>query len=149
MYRHTIIKGDRFLSVMHARMRNNCSNLNSDLCNNHLRDDPYCDCVEVVEDAEHYLFQCPKFQRQRIILLQSLQRFLPFTTSELLKGKTELSYLDNCAIFSAIQLYIKSTKRLLKLTIHVHIVDFTHALSAYQGSNIFVTLLSFCIQLLM
>ncbi len=32
--------GDRFLSVIHARLRNKCSNLNSDLCNNHLKEYP-------------------------------------------------------------------------------------------------------------
>ncbi len=105
------LKGDRFLSVIHARLRNKCSNLNSDLCNNHIREDPYCECAEVVEDAEHYFFMCPKFQRQRTILLQSLHAFLPLNTTDLLKGKPQLPHPANCAIFSAVQTYIKETKR--------------------------------------
>ena len=32
--------GKRHLSVLHARIRNNCSNLNNDLFNNHPRDNP-------------------------------------------------------------------------------------------------------------
>ncbi len=96
---------------MHARLRNNCSNLNSDLCNNHLRDNPYCDCAEVVEDAEHFLFQCPKFHQERTLLLQSLHQFLPLVTVDLLKGKSQLSDSDNFVIFSAVQFYIKATKR--------------------------------------
>ena len=34
--------GNRYLSVLHARIRNNCSNLNNDLFINHLRDNPLC-----------------------------------------------------------------------------------------------------------
>ncbi len=66
------LEGDRFSSVIHSRIRNNCSNLNSDLCNNHLRDDPYCQCSETVEDAEHYLLQCPLYDAYRVTLFQSL-----------------------------------------------------------------------------
>lgn len=43
---HTVPKyfvyGDRSLSVYHARIRNECSNLNADLCKNHLRDNSLC-----------------------------------------------------------------------------------------------------------
>ncbi len=51
------LEGDRFSSIMHAQNRNKCSSLNSDLCNNYLRDNPNCDCGDLIEDAEHYLFQ--------------------------------------------------------------------------------------------
>ena len=36
--------GNRYISVLHARLRNNCSHLNEDLYINHLRLDPMCDC---------------------------------------------------------------------------------------------------------
>ena len=50
--------GKRVLSVMHARIRNNCSDLYNDLYTNHLRDDPICSCaVSEPEDAEHYFFR--------------------------------------------------------------------------------------------
>ena len=38
------IKGDRFLSVIHARIRNNYSNFYNDLYLNHLMPDPLCSC---------------------------------------------------------------------------------------------------------
>ena len=47
--------GDRYLSVVHARLRNNCSSLNNDLYLNHVREDPYCECGLSIENAEHYL----------------------------------------------------------------------------------------------
>ncbi len=103
--------GNRFLNVMHTRIRNNCSNLNSDLCNNYLREYPYCDCSETVEDAEHFFFHCLKYQQQRTTLLSSLRQYFPIDTNIILKGNQSLTFDENCAIFSAVQLYIKETKR--------------------------------------
>ena len=45
--------GNRYISVLHARLRNNCSHLNEDLYMNYLRLDPICDCNNGVENAEH------------------------------------------------------------------------------------------------
>ncbi len=105
------IEGDRFSSVMHARLRNKCSNLNSDLCNNHLRENPYCNCSEVVEDAEHYLFQCQPYHAERTILLRSLRQFHPFNTNALLYGLPHENIESNLIIFKAVQKFIKTTKR--------------------------------------
>ena len=33
----------RYISVLHAQLRNRCSNLNNDLYINHIRDNPLCD----------------------------------------------------------------------------------------------------------
>ena len=38
------IYGDRYLSVMHSRIRNNCSNLSNDLYLTHLTMNPLCSC---------------------------------------------------------------------------------------------------------
>ena len=43
--------GNRYTSVIHARLRNNCSSLNNDLLRNHARDNPLCDMGDVMEDA--------------------------------------------------------------------------------------------------
>ena len=46
------LKGKRRQFVLHCRIRNFCSNLHiNDLFHNHLRDSPFCDCLEVIEDA--------------------------------------------------------------------------------------------------
>ena len=37
--------------VLHARLRNRCSGLNSDLFRNHIRNNLICDLSDVVEDA--------------------------------------------------------------------------------------------------
>ena len=50
------IYGDRYLSVMHSRIRNNCSNLSNDLYHNHLTMNPLCSCNQEIENAEHFFF---------------------------------------------------------------------------------------------
>lgn len=47
------ITGNRVFSIYHCRIRNNCSNLNSDLFRNHLRPDTACECGFEIEDSEH------------------------------------------------------------------------------------------------
>ena len=46
--------GNRYLSVLHARLVNNCSNLNNDLFINHLCERPFCSWCNVIEDVKHY-----------------------------------------------------------------------------------------------
>ena len=50
------VSGQGISSVYHCRIRNNCSNLNDDLFNNHLKPTAACDCGFESEDAEHYFF---------------------------------------------------------------------------------------------
>ena len=46
---------NRYMSVLHARLKNNCSNLNNDLLINHLRKRPFCSWFNVTVDAKHSL----------------------------------------------------------------------------------------------
>lgn len=46
-----------FLSILHARIRNNCSDLKLDLFHNHLSADSSSSCWNDNEDALHYLFE--------------------------------------------------------------------------------------------
>ena len=50
--------GDRKFSVFQARLRNNCSDLKSDLHKNYISESNLCHCGYYVEDAEHYFFHC-------------------------------------------------------------------------------------------
>ena len=49
--------GDRYLSIMHCRIRNNCSNLSNGLYHNHLIPRPLCNCNLEIENAEQYFFR--------------------------------------------------------------------------------------------
>ena len=104
--------GSRFLSVMHARLRNGCSNLNNDLFLNKLRPNATCDkCGHEREDAEHYFMQCPSFTNERLRLFRATRNLHPLSAKMLLAGKESRPDEDNIFVFSHVQLFIKDTKR--------------------------------------
>ena len=76
--------GDRYFTVLHARIRNNCSSLNNDLYVNHLRADPLCNCLNENEDANHYFFKCVNYINQQVILFQARRNFHPLNLDKLL-----------------------------------------------------------------
>ena len=100
------LPGDRRSFLYHARLRNNCSNLNHDLFINHLKPNSICYCGNDIEDAEHYFFKCQKYAEQRLVLFHSTRQFHPLNLNMLLfdqkRQKSEL-FLD-------VQQYIKATK---------------------------------------
>ena len=104
------IDGKRKFSILHARLRNFCSNLNQDLFDNHLRIDPSCSCLRDVETAEHY-FKCEHYTEQRIRLFRDTREFHPLNVNTLLLGKETLSDNDNSRLFHSVQTYIHSTGR--------------------------------------
>lgn len=105
------ISGSRTFSVYHARLRNNCSDLNADLFYNHLKNDKRCQCGYETENAEHYLLKCTLFSEQRLRLFRSTSEFLPLSLQTLLFGNEQLSCDENARIFEAVQTFIKETKR--------------------------------------
>jgi len=108
---HLFLFGKRYISVLHARIRNGCSDLNFDLYNNHLRDSPQCDCSERLETSDHYFFQCNKYNAKRVLLFQTTRSLHPLNINLLLQGGEQLSYDDNVLIFEANQEFIKSSER--------------------------------------
>ena len=64
--------GDRYLSVLHARLRNTCSSLNSDLFKSKLVPSASCSCVYKNECSDHFLLYCNKFNLLRINLYMEL-----------------------------------------------------------------------------
>jgi hypothetical protein len=107
------INGERSSTVYHTRLRNNCSNLNSDLYNNHITQNPACECGALIEDAEHFLFQCKKFNHQRIELFRNTREFHPLSTQKLLFGINTLTNSQNMLLFHHVHRFIKETKRFI------------------------------------
>lgn len=103
--------GDRFLSVMHARIRNNCSNLSNDLFINHLSPNPMCCCNLEIENAEHFFFRCPKYTNEREMLFRETRVCHPLNLSKVLCGDLNGAIESNTLIFKAVHKYIKNTKR--------------------------------------
>ncbi len=109
--------GDRLLSVLHARLRNKCSTLNSDLCHANLIQSANCLCGYINENAEHFLLYCSLFNEERIQMYNEINWLnlsdLPISTELLLFGNEAISLDNNCAIFMCVQKYIKDCKRFL------------------------------------
>ena len=102
--------GKRYWQVIHARLRTNCSALNSDLYSKNITDSPSCNCG-AVENAYHFFLTCPQYYDQRINMLDSLA-FLPeITLKILLFGDQSLCLENNLSIFSVVQKYIEKSKR--------------------------------------
>ena len=105
------VQGNRKLSVLHARLRNHCSDLNLDLCNNHIRDNPLCDYLRNVENAEHFFFECTRFVAQTTVLFNSTRQFHPLNISTLLGGNEGLPLESNISIFTSVQKFLKDSAR--------------------------------------
>ena len=90
--------------------------MNHDLYKVSLASDPNCSCGQYVENAYHYLFECPLYIRQRDTLMTSIKRIcrLSDTTVDLalvLEGSTDLSPSQNQDVFKLVQSFISETKR--------------------------------------
>ena len=96
---------------MHARIRNECSNLNSDLLQNYLLIYPFCNCNLEIEKAEHYFFRCPNYVNERTRLFNESRTFHPLNLEILLYGVVEMSLEINMSLFKSVQTYIKDTGR--------------------------------------
>ena len=103
--------GDRYLSGMHARIRNECNTLNSDLHQIFLLINPFCNCNLEIENAEHYFFRCPKYLNERTRLFNETRTFHPLNLDILLYGVVVMSLDDNMSLFKSVQTYIKDTGR--------------------------------------
>ena len=96
----------------HARLRVGCSKLNGDLYYNlYANVEPDCLCGYPLEDAEHYLVQCPLFATEREELTDFLLGICDVTCHSLLYGCDNLSLMQNRRIFSAVHKFIIDTKR--------------------------------------
>ena len=103
--------GNRYISVLHARIRNTCSNSLSDLYINHLLLIPTCSCSEEVEDAEHYFCRCSNFRNEKETFFLSTSDFQPLNIYILLFGDKKLTTDENTSIFKAVETFIKDTRR--------------------------------------
>ena len=102
--------GNRCLSVLHARIRNNCSNLNNDLYINHLRDNPLCNWCNGIQDGEHYLFYCNNYRNERRVFFEIARDFQSLDINVLLYGYDTFDKTLNSSLLRAVHDYLKSTK---------------------------------------
>ena len=105
--------GNKYLSIIQARIRNNCFNLNSDLFLNHLKSDTMCFFGTGAEDAEHFFFKCNRYSDKRTILFRSTMAFHPLNTNKLLFGDENLITKITALLFASVQLFIQQSGRFM------------------------------------
>ena len=107
---HHFYHGERKYQIFHARLRTNCSPLNSTLFNKNIVETPLCTCG-LIEDADHYFFHCHKYNDARVILYNELYYLQVISLDLLLFGDLSLSCDANIKIVDAVHCYIKSSNR--------------------------------------
>ena len=60
---------------------------------------------------EYYFFKCSNYINERVILFQSTRNYHPLNTYILLFGDDNLSDENNSKVFTAVQIFIRDTKR--------------------------------------
>ena len=105
------IVGNRYMSVLLARLRNKYSGLNSDLFRNHIRNNPLCDLYDVVEDAYHYFFICRKYTVERQVFNDTVRGFHPRNINVILYGNENWKTEVNVVLFRAVHRYKHTSKR--------------------------------------
>lgn len=103
-------RGKRKEQILHCRLRLGMSDLNHDLFERHLQQNPSCSCQYPNETAEHYLLHCTNFTNQRqntILTIPANYRNI----ENLLYGNHTLQIKENEEIFDKAQAFIEKTKR--------------------------------------
>jgi len=106
--------GTRVNSVIHARLRNNCSDLKSDLYLSHVFETNKYELCNETEDVEHYFFKCLKYSVQRVKLFRSTHSMHPLNSNLLVYGDPRYSIERNISIVAAVHQFIQSMKRFNK-----------------------------------
>ena len=100
------------MSVLHARLKNKCSDLNSDLFRNRIRNNPLCDLCDLVEDAYRYFFPCRKYSVERQVFNDIVRGYYPLNINVILYGNENWNSEANIVLFRAVHRYEHASKRL-------------------------------------
>ena len=101
----------RKLSILHARLRHQCSSLNADLFRINVTNDPKCQCGALFEDSIHYLMEYASYTKteESVIYFINL-RETHKNIETLLFGNYETNINENFMIFNKVRAYIRQTK---------------------------------------
>jgi hypothetical protein len=109
-------EGNRFESIMHARMRMQCSKLKDHLYRLHVVDDAKCLCQTTNETNNHFLLKCPLYRNQREQLITGITTELHVHESSisvelLLCGSNDHNEEFNTKLFKHVHKYLVDTQR--------------------------------------
>ena len=104
--------GERKINIIHAQMRMKCSNLNSDLYDLHVKDNPSCMYCNQIEDANHFFLSCPMYTVEREQMIDTIhQQIDNIDINTILYGNESISIEQNQIIFQTVHEYIKNSGR--------------------------------------
>ena len=104
--------GQRKANILHCRLRNFASSLNSDLFKANLVPSSVCECGHEMENSKHFLLYCPKYNIQRNKLVDEL-RWCPtnITVEFLIHGDPGLNIDDNIKICQSVHNFLTRSNR--------------------------------------
>ena len=104
--------GMRKFNIIHCQLRNEASNLKAHLFNDLLSDNTNCpNCSGSLEDNNHFLLICPKFNNFRFILLDwSFSLFQIFLLKSILFYFIFIKFLLNIACDISLINYLRKIK---------------------------------------
>jgi len=104
--------GPRHLNIIWSRIRLGCSALRAQLYSMHIINDPTCNCGHHLEDAKHYFFRCPLYNKQRVVLLAAFRKFnLCLEVNIALYGSKDITDMENMIFVHSVLDYIGDTER--------------------------------------
>ena len=110
-------EGERRSNIFLCQLRNNKSQLNFDLCHDHLNNSSLCIHCQTPETKLHFLLECPYYIKQRVDLINWLisnpriYEAISITEHDLLCGNPTITDRDNAELLAAVSRYIIATKR--------------------------------------
>jgi hypothetical protein len=103
--------GSRKCNIIHTILRHQCSSLGADLFRATIINDPSCACGCSLEDAIHYLLECPLYTNARVQLFMSITPYTVISIENLLFGSDNLTDENNLIVFRNVQKYIHHSNR--------------------------------------
>ena len=103
--------GSRKCNIIHTRLRHQCSSLGADLFRANIVSDPSCACGCPLEDAIHYLLECPLYMNARMQLIMSITPYTVISIENLLFGSDNLTDENNLIVFRNVHKYIHHSNR--------------------------------------
>ena len=105
--------GSRTCNIIHTRLRHMCSSLGADLFRANIMNDPSWPCGCPLEDAIHYLLECPDplYTNARMQLFMNITPYTVISIETLLFGSDNLTDENNLIVFRNVQKYIHLSNR--------------------------------------
>ena len=97
----------RIANILHARLRQKCSSLKSDLFRCNLIASCNCDCGNYIESVDHFFLKCNIFSEHRIQLFCGLSNLgFDIGIDKILFGNASFENDKNSKLFLFVQKYI-------------------------------------------